>query len=66
MTPTIAKEMTKAITLIKNAAKTAGISTLYVLVTDKLVKFESMWGFKVINVYLGPQGTLVLMSQETN
>jgi len=66
MTPSVYKEMVNAVAMMKNAAKKSEIDRLYILVDESLVKFESMLGFKIDNLYMREgQPNMVLMSQET-
>lgn len=67
MTPSLMKEGINAIASIKEAAKEAGIEYLNVLVPEELVKFENIWGFSVVNVYMADGDfTLVHLMQDTN
>lgn len=67
MTKAAYKEIAGAVATILNSAKQIGMPFVYCLVPEHLVKFESLFGFRVINYFMTDE-TLgensVLMYQE--
>jgi len=67
MTPSIMKEGIKAVAMIKIAAAQDGIKMLDILVPEDLVKFESIFGYEVVNVYVrADESKIIHMAQRTD
>jgi hypothetical protein len=69
LTPSLYKKGLLAISTIKHAAAAQGIPAIYVLVPRKLLHWESMFGFEVIEEWtnrLDPTENLFLMKQATS
>lgn len=70
MTRAFYREALAALSVIKDQCAKHGIPKLYVLVPEKLYKFESLFGFELDSVFKSknphsPKERLLLMKQET-
>lgn len=66
LTPSLYKKGLMAISEIRRRCREEGIEAIYVLVPESLVKWESMFGFEIIEQWtnkLDPSQPLFLMKQ---